>query len=130
MNRDYGLKAGLPVEEALRIFRESVNRPDTTFSTDRWLLPKLDRLRELLTDPITPDQACALLDVLHDRRPMSELIGWLEAPPMAWSSYPTYLQYRYEFTGDDQHAPFICLTGIDWTSRRKRRRPSQAGTVQ
>jgi hypothetical protein len=51
------IAAGVPVEEALAAFRDGVNRPGTIFSTDHWLLPKLQRLRELLNDPITADQA-------------------------------------------------------------------------
>jgi hypothetical protein len=105
MNRDGGITADLPMEEALRIFHENVNRPATTFSTDRWLLPKFARLRQLLAEPITADQARALRDVLYDRRRMSELIGWLEAPPMAWDSYAAYQQFRDEFASDDDDAP-------------------------
>ncbi len=49
------IAAGKSVDEALTAFRKSVNQPDTIFSTDHWLVPKLERLRDLLDDPITQD---------------------------------------------------------------------------
>src|SRR4051794_2809116 len=49
---------GTRMADALR--SESVNRPGTMFSTDRWLLPRLERLRNLLHDPITDEEAAAL----------------------------------------------------------------------
>jgi hypothetical protein len=64
----------------LEAFRQNVNRPNTIFSRDHWLLPKLERLRELMADPLPADQAQAILDVLHYRRWMADLIPWLEAP--------------------------------------------------
>lgn len=74
------IAAGRSVDDVLAAFRNSVNRLGTMFSTERWLLPKLDQLRSLLSDPITEDEAQALLDVLHQRRFMKDLLGWLEAP--------------------------------------------------
>lgn len=88
--------AGASVEEALRAFRENVNQPGTTFSRDPWLLPKLDQLRKLLSDPITHTQAHVLLEVLYDRCPMRDLLGWLEAPGIDWWVYPTYRSFMEE----------------------------------
>lgn len=84
------IAAGISVETTLRVFRDSVNKPHTIFSTDHWLSPKLDRLRELLSEPITADQAEALLDVLYQRHWMGELIEWLESPPIAWQDFFKY----------------------------------------
>ncbi len=81
------IKAGMLREEALRIFEESVNQPGTMFSTDHWLQPKLEQLRMLLSDPITEDQASALLDVLHERHWMGDLLEWLQGPPLPWQSF-------------------------------------------
>jgi hypothetical protein len=55
MSPEVNIAAGKSIDEALTAFRESVNQPDTIFSTDHWLLPKLDQLRGLLTDPIMQD---------------------------------------------------------------------------
>jgi len=97
MTAEERIAAGVPVEEALAAFRDGVNRPGTIFSTDHWLLPKLQRLRELFNDPITADQAKALLDVLYQRHWMRDLMEWLEAPPMPWSEFFEYreVQQRY-----------------------------------
>lgn len=51
------------------------------FSTEHWLPPKLDQLKRLLTDPLTDDEAQALLDVLYQRHWMRDLVEWLEKPP-------------------------------------------------
>ena len=79
------IAAGRSVDDVLAAFRNSVNRPGTMFSTERWLLPKLDQLRSLLSDPITEDEAQALLDVLHQRRFMKDLLEWLERRPARWA---------------------------------------------
>jgi len=90
MSSEIPIAAGISVDRALNIFRESVNQPGTVFSTDHWLLPKLDQLRNLLTDPITQDEAQALLDVLHERHPMSDLIKWHECRPVSWPDFFTH----------------------------------------
>jgi hypothetical protein len=90
MNPEVQIAAGTPVDEALTTFRQSVNQPGTIFSTDHWLLPKLDQLQRLLTDPITRDEAQALLDVLYQRHWMSDLIEWLETRPASWGDFFTY----------------------------------------
>src|SRR4051812_28776098 len=84
------LTPGMRVEHALQQFRAQVNRPDTMFSTDQWLLPKLKQLQTLLTDPITAGQAQALDDVLHGRHWMADLFEWLESPPMPWVDFFAY----------------------------------------
>jgi hypothetical protein len=89
MGSEVQIEAGKPVDEALAAFRKSVNQPDTIFSTDHWLLPKLEQLRDLLEDPITQDQAKALLDVLHQRHWMADLIEWLENGSLDWESFFT-----------------------------------------
>jgi hypothetical protein len=107
-----GIRSGIPLQQALEIFQKSVNQPGTMFSTDHWLAPKLDRLRVLLSDPITDDQATALLDVLHDRHWMRDLLEWLEGSPMSWQGFfilrecrePTFDPaedvYRFDLTGE------------------------------
>jgi len=49
------------LEAAVRAFHESVNKPGTMFSTENWIQPKLSRLRALLADPISDDQAQAFV---------------------------------------------------------------------
>ena len=76
---DERITAGRSICEALTAFRESVNKPDTVFGPDHWLLPKLDRLRGLLSEPITQEEAEALLDVLYQRHFLEDLIEWVES---------------------------------------------------
>lgn len=93
MRPEVQIVAGNSIEEALTAFRENVNQPGTMFSTEHWLVPKLDQLRGLLTEPITHDEACALLDVLYQRHWMRDLIEWLETRPVTWGNYLTYKAY-------------------------------------
>lgn len=90
MTPDVHIAAGKSIDEALTAFRKSVNQPGTIFSTDHWLLPKLDQLKRLLTDPITQDEAQALLDVLHQRHWMRDLIEWLESRAVGWGDFFTH----------------------------------------
>jgi hypothetical protein len=85
------IAAGSSISDALTAFRESVNQPGTIFSTDHWLLPKLDQLQQLLTTPITQEETEALLDVLYQRHWMADLIAWLESRrPVKWADFFTY----------------------------------------
>jgi hypothetical protein len=98
MKPEQRIACGTPVAEALQAFHESVNQPGTIFSRDHWLLPKFERLRRLLNDPITRDQAAALLDVLYQKRWMSELIDWLEqANEVSWADFFEWRERRDEF---------------------------------
>ncbi len=66
------------------------------FSTDHSLAPKLQQLRALLSDPLTEDQATALLEVLHERHRMQDLIEWLEGPPIPWQSFFVFREFADE----------------------------------
>lgn len=81
------IRKGAPVADVLSAFSDSVDQPNTTFSTPRWLLPKLECLTVLLHDPITGDEAAALLDVLYDRRRMKDLLEWLEGESISWPNF-------------------------------------------
>jgi hypothetical protein len=87
---------GMQREDALRALRECVNQPGTIFSTDFWLLPKLERLRQLLHEPITGDEAAAIVDVLYQRREMRSLIEWLEDEPVSWRGHFIRAAFRAE----------------------------------
>ena len=87
MKPEQTIAAGNSIDEVLIAFRQSVNQPGTIFSTEHWLFPKLDQLQLLLTNPITEDEALALLDVLYQRHWMSELIAWLENGAVSWADF-------------------------------------------
>ena len=90
MTPEENIATGMSIKIALAAFRESVNQPGTIFSTDHWLLPKLHHLQHLLTEPITEEEAEALLDVLHQRHWMADLFEWLEKRPVRWNEFFTY----------------------------------------
>jgi hypothetical protein len=81
------ISTGLSREAALRIFTATVNQPDTLFSIDTLLPEKLNQMRELLHDPISADEADALVDVLYKRKKFTDMIGWLRDEPVAWDGY-------------------------------------------
>jgi hypothetical protein len=80
----------------LQAFRQCVNQPGTIFSTDTWLLPKLERMRQLMHEPITDDEAAAMVDVLYQRREMRSLIEWLEDEPVSWTGHFIRAAFRAE----------------------------------
>jgi hypothetical protein len=84
------IAAGKAVGDVLAAFRKSVNQPGTMFSTEHWLLPKLDQLAHLLSDPVMEDEAQALLDVLHERHSMKDLLEWLDGRPVSWADFFAY----------------------------------------
>jgi hypothetical protein len=110
------IRAGVSVEAALQAFREGVNRPDTIFSTDHWLLPKLEQLKTLLSDPITEGEATALLDVLHQRHWIADLLEWIETRPVAWTEF-----FEYRKMARQEQA-------LMRAEERKRRRTAELGS--
>ena len=86
-NQITAFSSGMTRQKALLTFQSSVNRANTIFSTDHWLLPKLAELATLLSDPISADQAQALDDVLRGGHFMKELIEWLESSHLPWADY-------------------------------------------
>jgi len=97
-------------EDVVRTFQERVNQSDTMFSTDHWLLPKLERLRLLLQDPITGDEASALLDVLYKRHFMRDPLEWLARRTEPWSRF---------FADREQRHAALRQSEEEWQNRRK-----------
>ena len=105
MREEHRIAAGMAREDVVRAVHECVNQPDTMFSTDHWLLPKLDRLRLLLHDPITGDEASALLDVLYKRHYMRDLLEWLARRTEPWSGF---------FADREQRNAALLQTDEEW----------------
>lgn len=90
------LRDGIERNAALENFRERCNKPETLFITDKWFTPRRERLLELLSDPISDEQAKALLDALHQRAHLDAVIewlslttkGWFGSKPVRWEQYP------------------------------------------
>jgi hypothetical protein len=81
------VEAQLSVHECLQEFLSLCNTPDTLFITERWIAPRLDALRSLLSDPVTEDQAEALNDALYKRAQLDEVIEWLRTGLMYWTDF-------------------------------------------
>lgn len=81
-----GLQEGLCVETALCLFLNACLKPDpdTLFITDRWIEPRLQSLRELLSEPITSEQAEALSDAVMKRAKLDDVIEWLADSTLSW----------------------------------------------
>jgi hypothetical protein len=94
LNPEEHITAGQQREDALRIYTETVNKPDTLFSYNPSLPAKLDLMRELLHDPITMDEAYALNDVLYRRRWFTDMIAWLKDEPVSWDGYFAREKFR------------------------------------
>jgi hypothetical protein len=80
---------GFSVENALDAFASACKQPgpETLFITDYWILPRLERLRAHLSDPITSEQAQALCDAIEKRAKLDTVIDWLENSRHPWAIY-------------------------------------------
>ncbi len=74
-------------ERAIISFLTACNKPDTLWITDRWIAPRLDARRSLLSDPVTNEQAEALEDALYKRAQLDEVIEWLKTVLMPWPEF-------------------------------------------
>ena len=114
------IRGGVARDEALRVFAAAVNKPGTMFSTDRWLAPKIERLHTLLSDPLTADQAAALLDVLYERHYMRDLLEWLERPVVEWRNFFALQKFEAEERRRQKPRFLLCGTPLLWAARRER----------
>ena len=72
-------REGFSLETALDAFVSACKQPDrkTLFITDHWIIPRFERLRARLSDPITAEQAQALCDAIESvSHSIPSLIGW------------------------------------------------------
>ncbi len=86
------LTGGTSKERALEVFVAACNKIDTLFITDSWFASRDAKLRQLLSDPITGEQAEALLDAVLKRQRLDYLldhvIEWLEHTcDMSWRKF-------------------------------------------
>ena len=80
------LQEGLSVETAISLFLDACKEPGpgTLFITDRWIQPRLQSLRGLLSEPITSEQAGALCDAVAKRAELDDVIEWLSESRLSW----------------------------------------------
>jgi hypothetical protein len=90
MTPEERITAGKSINEAVTAFRECVNQLGPPRALSQCLVLNLDQIQQLLSEPITQDEARALLDVLYKRRWMEELLRWLSDRPVTWEDFPTY----------------------------------------
>ncbi len=84
------IAAGKSINEAVTAFRECVNQLGPPRALSKCLVLNLDQIEQLLSEPITQEEAQALLDVLYKRRWMEALLRWLSDRPVPWEDFPTY----------------------------------------
>lgn len=84
------ITAGKSITEALTAFREGVNQLGPPRALGQCLALNLDHIGQLLSEPITQEEAQALLDVLYKRHWMEELLRWLTDRPVTWEDFPAY----------------------------------------
>lgn len=82
-------REGFSLETALDAFVSACKQPDrkTLFITDHWIIPRFERLRARLSDPITAEQAQALCDAIEKRVTLDSVIDWLENSKHPWPIY-------------------------------------------
>jgi hypothetical protein len=84
------LRGGISVESAIAILLSASNKPDTMFVTERWIQPRLQLLSAGLSNPITSDQALALVDAILQKCPFKNVLDWLGGEPMPWLDYQNH----------------------------------------
>ncbi len=84
-----GFREGLSIETSLIMFVDACKEPrtDTLFITDSWIEPRLQSLQELLSEPITSEQAEALSDSLAKRSKLDDVIEWLSDSTLSWRAF-------------------------------------------
>lgn len=80
------IQSGMSVKTALDTFAALCNKSDTLFITERWVAPRIERLRMLLTDPLSAEQADVFNETIGQRVRLDDMIGWL-ASRTTWSDY-------------------------------------------
>src|SRR5437667_9293199 len=81
------LSEGLTVERALELFLSACNKRDTLFITDQWIGPRLERLRQLLNNPLTAEEAEAMRDAVVKNGRLDDLIEWLSDKQLSWTTF-------------------------------------------
>ena len=83
-----GIVWGIPLSLALQMVMLSCNKPDTLYITQRRLKSRLQRLRRLLSDPLTSEHAEILRSIVLKEKPLDDVIEWLRhSPDIAWTEF-------------------------------------------
>lgn len=82
------LVVGTSVDTAIALLKNAFDKGALSVSDLWWFPPREERLRILLCDPITADQAQALRDVIFDQVHLDEPIRWLDKnPELSWLQF-------------------------------------------
>jgi hypothetical protein len=83
------LAAGLPIDEALGAFVEGCKRPgkQTLWLPSSMMEPLLEELGDLLTEPITADQAAAIRGAVEKKHKIDTVLDWLRNSTDPWTVY-------------------------------------------
>ena len=83
------LRASISVEEAIEAFLEGTNKgPERLWITEGWIQPRLERLRQAISGPLTADQAEQLRAVVLKRERFDRVLEWMEErPAITWAAF-------------------------------------------
>ncbi len=86
--REDEIRGGLAREDAIASFIATCNQPGTMFITDRWVAPRMEKLRSLLPATITDEQASVLRELAKEETGFDSVFAWLESPDSpTWEAY-------------------------------------------
>jgi hypothetical protein len=92
---------------------------------DFWLGPRVTKLLQYLSDPITDEQAVVLTNVALRRVTLDEMIGWLEFGNITWNDYvethlrPNIRKFKsmlHLWLGEEaiyREPPLVCRVRVD-----------------
>jgi hypothetical protein len=79
---------GIPLSRAMQMVVGSCNKPDTLYIPEGQLKSSLERLRPLLSDPLTNEQAEILRSIVLKEKPIADVVEWLEqSSGMTWTEF-------------------------------------------
>jgi hypothetical protein len=76
-----GIVCGIPLSLAMQMVMVSCNKSHTLYIEERRLKSRLQRLRRLLSDPLTSGQAEILRSIVLKEKPLDDVIEWLRHSP-------------------------------------------------
>jgi hypothetical protein len=119
------LVGGKSRASAVHLFLCSCGQPGTLPINDFWLGPRVTKLLQYLSDPITSEQAEVLTEVALRRVWLDEMIGWLEFGNITWNDYvethlrpkiKTFKSMLHLWLGKEaiyRNPPLVCRVRVD-----------------
>ncbi len=81
------LQGGIEPKNAIELFEQCCRHPATLFITDRWFAPFKQKLLNLLSKPVTAEQAAVLREAVLERTTLQKAVDWLEQHTVSWDVF-------------------------------------------